>query len=249
MRLRGERMISRRGLITGMASLLAAPAIVRVASIMPVKAYTLPPCRLMGNLRGGFRLLRVVIPPAPCVLPRRARRRVPAEVFSPAEARVRLDLVGVGLVPLGDHPPVVAGAGFELAVARSWKKQVGAGRNACSADARKSVPPFSRSHAAEHNDSSCCRSAPRPPSRKPLFAPEAFVEALLKTSMSTAPRRSLPCRETKPDVYLMVITKVIPKELSVNGDGLAAFIKVWEAISSGAVEPLRDDQPVGDTPH
>ena len=37
-----------------MASLLAAPAIVRVASIMPVKAYTLPPCRLMGNLRGGF---------------------------------------------------------------------------------------------------------------------------------------------------------------------------------------------------
>ena len=47
----------------------------------------------------------------------------------------------------------------------------------------------------------------------------------------------------------MVITKVIPKELSVNGDGLAAFIKVWEVISSGAVEPLRDDQPVGDTSH
>ena len=52
-----------------------------------------------------------------------------------------------------------------------------------------------------------------------------------------------------PDVYLMVITEVIPKELSVNGDGLAAFIKVWEAISSGTVEPLRDDQPVGDTSH
>ena len=54
LRLRGERMISRRGLITGMASLVAAPAIVRVASIMPVKAYTLPPSRLMANLRGGF---------------------------------------------------------------------------------------------------------------------------------------------------------------------------------------------------
>ncbi len=30
---------SRRGLITGLASLLAAPAIVRVGSIMPVKAF------------------------------------------------------------------------------------------------------------------------------------------------------------------------------------------------------------------
>lgn len=32
-------MISRRGLITGLVSLVAAPAIVRVTSIMPVKSY------------------------------------------------------------------------------------------------------------------------------------------------------------------------------------------------------------------
>ena len=49
------RPISRRGLITGLASLLAAPAIVRATSIMPVKAYALPRRPpLMGNLRGGF---------------------------------------------------------------------------------------------------------------------------------------------------------------------------------------------------
>ena len=33
-------MITRRGLITGLATLLAAPAIVRVGSLMPVKAWT-----------------------------------------------------------------------------------------------------------------------------------------------------------------------------------------------------------------
>jgi hypothetical protein len=51
-------------------------------------------------------------------------------------------------------------------------------------------------------------------------------------------------RETKPDVYLMVVSKVIPRELNLKSDGLEAFVKVWEAISNGAVEPLRDDQPV-----
>lgn len=34
-------MLTRRGLITGLASLLAAPAVVRASSLMPVKA--LPP--------------------------------------------------------------------------------------------------------------------------------------------------------------------------------------------------------------
>lgn len=32
-------MISRRGLLSGLGALLAAPAIVRVASLMPVKAF------------------------------------------------------------------------------------------------------------------------------------------------------------------------------------------------------------------
>lgn len=34
-------MISRRGLITGLVSFVAAPAIVRAASLMPVKAFEL----------------------------------------------------------------------------------------------------------------------------------------------------------------------------------------------------------------
>ena len=35
-------LLTRRGLITGFAGLIAAPAIVRVSSIMPVKAIDLP---------------------------------------------------------------------------------------------------------------------------------------------------------------------------------------------------------------
>src|SRR4029077_11589349 len=37
----GPQMFTRRSLIVGAASLLAAPAIVRAASLMPVRAYTL----------------------------------------------------------------------------------------------------------------------------------------------------------------------------------------------------------------
>jgi hypothetical protein len=46
--------LSRRSLITGLISLIAAPAIVRVSSLMPVKAlkpdYQVPPVYFQGRL-------------------------------------------------------------------------------------------------------------------------------------------------------------------------------------------------------
>lgn len=41
-------MLNRRGLITGLVSFVAAPAIVRAASLMPVKAITLDELPLYG---------------------------------------------------------------------------------------------------------------------------------------------------------------------------------------------------------
>ena len=48
-----DEMITRRGLIAGLGTLLAAPAIVRVSSLMPVKAWAEPPAagrwRILGE--------------------------------------------------------------------------------------------------------------------------------------------------------------------------------------------------------
>jgi hypothetical protein len=57
--------LPRRSFITGLISLVAAPAIVRVANIMPVRSFTLPDfrdrvpglvftCPYCGQLRGGM---------------------------------------------------------------------------------------------------------------------------------------------------------------------------------------------------
>jgi hypothetical protein len=46
-------MIDRRRLLFGIASLIAAPAIVRAELIMPVKAIVLPPPRYPGELSLG----------------------------------------------------------------------------------------------------------------------------------------------------------------------------------------------------
>ena len=68
---------------------------------------------------------------------------------------------------------------------------------------------------------------------------EAFVEALLKDFDEHGAGAIVACRETKPEVYLMVVSKVIPSDLNLKTDGLEAFIKVWEAISIGAMERSR----------
>lgn len=46
-------MLSRRGLITGLVSFMAAPAIVRASSLMPVKALIEPPIFIDEDLTWG----------------------------------------------------------------------------------------------------------------------------------------------------------------------------------------------------
>lgn len=51
-------MISRRGLITGLVSFVAAPAIVRAASLMPVKAFDVDAEWEMDCLRFGWAAIK-----------------------------------------------------------------------------------------------------------------------------------------------------------------------------------------------
>jgi hypothetical protein len=84
---------------------------------------------------------------------------------------------------------------------------------------------------------------------------EAFVEALHEDFLTHGPAAIIACREAKPEVYLQVIAKIVPKELNIKGDGLAAFVKLWDAISNGMAgrmaeeqgqpQTLRDERPAG----
>ena len=84
---------------------------------------------------------------------------------------------------------------------------------------------------------------------------EAFVDALHEDFVTNGVEAIKACREAKPDVYLQVISRVIPKELNVKGDGLAAFVKLWDMISNGMAgrlveeqgqpQALRDERPAG----
>jgi hypothetical protein len=62
----------------------------------------------------------------------------------------------------------------------------------------------------------------RPPGSRNNLG-EAFVEALYKDFVEHGAKAIVACRETKPEVYLMVS----------RAGRHAAFIKLWEVISSG----------------
>jgi hypothetical protein len=72
----------------------------------------------------------------------------------------------------------------------------------------------------------------RPPGSRNKLG-EAFVEALYKDFVVHGAKAIVTCRETKPDVYPMVVSKIVPKELNLKTDGQEAFIKICESISSG----------------
>jgi hypothetical protein len=84
---------------------------------------------------------------------------------------------------------------------------------------------------------------------------EAFVEALYEDFLQNGVEAIKACRTEKPEAYLATIGRILPKEMNVKGEGLDAFIKIWEAISSGVAgrlhtepgqsEALRDARPEG----
>lgn len=94
----------------------------------------------------------------------------------------------------------------------------------------------------------------RPPGSKDKLG-EAFVSALLDDFEENGSQAIVTCRTEKPDVYLQVIARVIPKDVNVKGEGVSAFLKLWEAISDGLAsrlveepgqsEALRDQRPAG----
>jgi hypothetical protein len=83
----------------------------------------------------------------------------------------------------------------------------------------------------------------RPPGSRNKLG-DAFVEALYKDFAEHGAKAIERCRETKPEVYLMVICKVMPKELNVKTDGHEAFVRIWNAISRGLRQNdlARDDE-------
>jgi hypothetical protein len=84
---------------------------------------------------------------------------------------------------------------------------------------------------------------------------EAFVEALHDDFQEHGPSAIVACREEKPEVYLSVISRIIPKEVNLKGDVGTTFVKLLEAISNGMAgrlgeqqeqpETLRDARPAG----
>ena len=61
---------------------------------------------------------------------------------------------------------------------------------------------------------------------------EDFVEALLKDFEKHGASAIEACRVEKPEAYLAVISRVLPKEVNLKSDGSEAFVKMWEAIAN-----------------
>jgi hypothetical protein len=84
---------------------------------------------------------------------------------------------------------------------------------------------------------------------------EAFVQALYDDFQANGAKAIIDCREQKPEAYLTAISRVIPKDINLKGDGAAAFVKILEAISNGMAsrvgaepgqpETLHDTRPAG----
>ena len=84
---------------------------------------------------------------------------------------------------------------------------------------------------------------------------EAFIEALYEDFAVNGAAAIEKCRTEKPDAYLAAISRIIPKQVNVNGDGRNAFIQLWDAISNGMAgrmaseqeqpQALRDERPAG----
>lgn len=82
---------------------------------------------------------------------------------------------------------------------------------------------------------------------------EAFVDALYQDFQSGGLEAIVACREQKPDVYLTVISRVLPKTLDVNVK--ADFVHYLRTLNgngtrpNGAIEaPVVEGQP-GDVRH
>jgi hypothetical protein len=84
---------------------------------------------------------------------------------------------------------------------------------------------------------------------------EAFVVALYADFLLYGQDAVAKARIEKPSAYLTAISRVLPKEVNLQGDAAAAFLKLLEKITNGmdrslAEEPgqpeaLRDERPAG----
>jgi Family of unknown function (DUF5681) len=71
---------------------------------------------------------------------------------------------------------------------------------------------------------------------------EDFVEALLKDFCQHGASAIEACRVEKPEAYLTVISRVLPKDVNLKSDASEAFVKIWEAIANGLAERLATEQ-------
>lgn len=63
---------------------------------------------------------------------------------------------------------------------------------------------------------------------------EALVAALCDDFEEHGVEAIIAVREERPDVYLQIVSKIIPKDLNVNVGG-AAFDKMWAAVNAGTL--------------
>lgn len=70
----------------------------------------------------------------------------------------------------------------------------------------------------------------------------AFVEALCEDFIKNGASAIQACREQKPETYLTVIAKVLPKEVNVQANASEAFLKIWERIADGLAERVATEQ-------
>ena len=81
----------------------------------------------------------------------------------------------------------------------------------------------------------------RPPGANQRLS-EDFVEALLKDFSQNGDSAIEACRVEKPEVYLTVISRVLPKEVNIKSDGSEAFVKIWDAIANGLASRVAQEQ-------
>jgi hypothetical protein len=84
---------------------------------------------------------------------------------------------------------------------------------------------------------------------------EAFLKALLNDFVEHGAAAIVACRTEKPEAYLAAISRVLPKDVNMQVDGSAVFLKLLEAITNGMdrgmveepgqSEALRDQRPAG----
>lgn len=72
---------------------------------------------------------------------------------------------------------------------------------------------------------------------------EVFLEAMQKDFAEHGETVIQTVRVERPHEYLKVIASLLPKDVNLNHDISDAFVKLWQAVSDGALANGLDQEP------